>query len=234
MTTHVGRCQIKIQTKFNPAKVLKALSAAWITVASIALLPTIAKADVARKIHIVAFGDSLTAGYGLPPGDDFATRLESALNPKGHSVRITNAGVSGDTTSGGLARFDWAVPDDTDAVILELGANDALRGVSPKIARDNLDKILSKLVARKIAILVAGMRSPTNWGDDYAKAFNSIFSDLARKHGALLYPFFLEGVIDKPKLKLADGLHPNRAGVNEIVRRIQPSVEQLIAQVKAK
>lgn len=187
-----------------------------------------------RKVHLAAFGDSLTAGYGLPSGADFASRLEAALIKRGHKVRITNAGVSGDTTSGGLARFDWAVPDDVDAVILELGANDALRGISPEIARKNLDRILAKLATRNIPTLVAGMRAPANWGEAYEKAFNAIFPDLARKHGSQLYPFFLEGVIDKPELKLADALHPNAAGVEEIVRRILPGVEKLIARVAAR
>ena len=213
-------------------------SKVWLTVTAVifALAALTANPTVAtdKKVHIAAFGDSLTAGYGLPPGADFASRLKFALAKRGHKVRITNAGVSGDTTSGGLARFDWAVPDDADAVILELGANDALRGISPKIARDNLDKILAKLSARSIPTLVAGMRAPANWGADYEKAFNAIFASLAKKHQAQLYPFFLEGVIDKPALKLADALHPNTAGVDEIVRRILPSVEKLIARVRAR
>lgn len=184
------------------------------------------------KVHIVAFGDSLTAGYGLPPGADFASRLEAALAGRGHQVRITNAGVSGDTTSGGLARFDWAVPQDADAVILELGANDALRGISPEIAQTNLDKIMAKLAARTIPTLIAGMQAPSNWGADYERKFNAIYPQLAKKYQAGLYPFFLEGIIDKPTLKLPDALHPNAKGVEEIVRRILPSVEELIARTK--
>ncbi len=197
-----------------------------------AVLTSNATLAAGKKVHITAFGDSLTAGYGLPPAADFASRLEIALTKRGHKVRVTNAGVSGDTTSAGLARFDWAVSDDTDAVILELGANDALRGIPPLIARKNLDKILSKLAARKIPVLIAGMRAPANWGKDYEAAFNPIFADLAKQYQAQLYPFFLEGVIDKPSLKLADALHPNEAGVDEIVRRILPTVEKLIARVK--
>ena len=215
---------------------LQIISKVW-TACAIGLLgfATMAGGDVAandRKLHIAAFGDSLTAGFGLPPGADFASRLEAALVRNGHSVRVTNAGVSGDTTSGGLARFDWAVQNDTDAVILELGANDALRGISPKIAHENLDKILAKLATRKIPVLVAGMRAPANWGADYEKDFNAIFDNLAKKYQALLYPFFLEGVFDRPKLKLADALHPNKAGVDEIVRRILPSVEVLIERAR--
>ena len=162
----------------------------------VAMLAPFAVAANDDKIHIAAFGDSLTAGYGLPPGADFANRLEAELIKRGRKIRVTNAGVSGDTTSGGLARFDWAVPDDTDAVILELGANDALRGISPKIARDNLDKILAKLSARNIPVLIAGMRAPANWGEAYENAFNKMFAELAEKYKAQLYPFFLEGVID--------------------------------------
>ncbi len=213
------------------SKVWLAVTSVILGLAALTADPTVA---ANKKVHLAAFGDSLTAGYGLPPGADFASRLEAALAKRGHKVRITNAGVSGDTTSGGLARFDWAVPDDADAVILELGANDALRGISPTIARDNLDQILAKLAKRKIPTLIAGMRAPANWGADYEKAFNAIFTDLAQKHQAQLYPFFLEGVIDKPALKLADALHPNANGVDEIVRRILPSVEKLIARVRAR
>jgi acyl-CoA thioesterase-1 len=181
-----------------------------------------------KKLNIVAFGDSLTAGYGLPAGADFATRLQAALDDRGHQVVVTNAGVSGDTTTGGLARFEWAVPAGTDAVILELGANDALRGIAPKIARANLDQILQRLAARKIDVLIAGMRAPANWGDAYAAEFDAMYAALANEYGALLYPFFLEGVIERRELKLADGLHPSAKGVEEIVRRILPSVEKLI------
>jgi len=204
-------------------------------VLALAIIPLLSVSQpfaASRTAHIVAFGDSLTAGYGLPPGADFASRLEKALAERGLNVRVSNAGVSGDTTSGGLARFDWAVPADTDAVILELGANDALRGIPPKIARDNLDQILSKLANRKIPVLLAGMRAPTNWGDAYTAQFDAIFTELAQKHGALLYAFFLEGVIDMPKLKLPDALHPNQAGVDEIVKRILPTVEELIKRIQ--
>ena len=186
-----------------------------------------------KPVHIVAFGDSLTAGYGLPPGADFATRLGTKLKQSGHKVRITNAGVSGDTTAAGLARFDWAIPQDTDAVILELGANDALRGFSPNIPQQNLSKILTKLKERNIPVLLAGMQAPANWGDDYKKQFDAMFPRLASQFDTLLYPFFMEGVITKPKLKLADGLHPNAKGVDEVVTRILPSVEGLIERARA-
>jgi acyl-CoA thioesterase I len=207
------------------------IAAALVSVVLHGAAPLAAKDKV---IHIVAFGDSLIAGYGLPPGSDFASRLAAALTQKGANARITNAGVSGDTTTAGLARFDWAIGADADAVILELGANDGLRGIAPKIARANLDKILSKLKKRNIPVLLAGMRAPANWGEEYAAQFNRMFAELASQHGALLYPFFLEGVINKPSLKLDDGLHPNKAGVDEMVRRILPSVEKLITRAKAK
>ena len=213
-------------------------SKVWLAISSLIFglaALTASPVNAARQsIHVVAFGDRLTAGYGLPTGADFASRLEAALTQRGHQVRITNAGVSGDTTSGGLTRFDWAVPDDVDAVILELGANDALRGIPTKIAEANLDRILAKLAARNIPTLIAGMRAPANWGADYQRNFDAIYANLAKKYQAQLYPFFLEGVIDKPALKLPDALHPNVAGVDEIVRRILPSVEKLIARVKAR
>ena len=189
-----------------------------------------APANAADTLRIVAFGDSLTAGFGLPPGQDFASRLEAALKKRGHDVSIANAGVSGDTTAGGLARFDWAIDEGTDAVIVELGANDVLRGIPPKTTRANLNEILARLEKRNIPVLVAGMRALANWGPDYAKAFEAIFPELSDKYGAIYYPFFMEGVIDRPDLKLDDALHPNQNGVEEIVRRILPLVEQLIAR----
>src|SRR6056297_17618 len=189
-------------------------------------------AESGEPITISAFGDSLTAGYGLPPGADFAAKLEKALRAKGLNVRVNNAGVSGDTTSGGLARFDWAVPDETDAVILELGANDALRGISPKLARKNLTAMLEKLKARNLPVLLAGMRAPANWGEAYQTEFDGMYADLARSFNTIYYPFFLEGVINQPKLKLADALHPNAKGVDVIVQRILPTVKVLVAEAK--
>ncbi|MEM9358016.1 MAG: arylesterase [Pseudomonadota bacterium] len=189
-------------------------------------------ASETKPIHIVAFGDSLTAGYQLPPADAFPVQLERALKARGHNVKISNAGVSGDTTRGGLERFDWAVPQDTDAVILELGANDALRGIAPEVTKQNLTGILKKLDAKKVPVLLAGMRALANWGNEYAQKFNVIYPDLAKAHNAILYPFFMEGVIDKPELKLSDALHPNTKGVELIVQQILPDVEKLIARVK--
>jgi acyl-CoA thioesterase I len=187
-----------------------------------------------RPIRLVAFGDSLTAGYGLRQQDAFPVRLEQMLKARGHAVDVINAGVSGDTTAGGRERIDWAVPAGTDAVILELGANDALRGLPVDRARANLDAILTQLKQRGIVVLVAGMRAPRNLGDAYANAFDAMFAQLAEKHDALLYPFFLAGVALDPKLNLSDGIHPNAAGVQIITERILDKVEELLARVKAK
>lgn len=185
-----------------------------------------------RPIRIVAFGDSLTAGYGLPPKNAFPVRLEAALKARGHNVTVVNAGVSGDTTAGGLARLDWAVPDDADAVIVELGANDALRGLDPAAARKNLGTVLKRIKAKGADILLTGMRAPRNYGPEYTGAFDRIFPALAREHDTLYYPFFLDGVILDAALNLDDGMHPNAKGVDVIVQGILPHVEELIERVK--
>ncbi len=185
-----------------------------------------------RVIRIVAFGDSLTAGYRLAPDQAFPVRLAARLKAAGHDVAVANAGVSGDTTAGGLARLDWAVPDDTDAVILELGANDALRGLDPAAARKNLEAIITRLKAKGVDILLAGMHAPRNNGHAYVEAFDPIFPELAAKHDLMLYPFFLDGIALDASLNLDDGIHPNARGVDVIVERIMPKVEELIARVK--
>lgn len=187
-----------------------------------------------QTVRIVALGDSLTAGYGLPAADAFPAKLERALKAKGYDVRIENAGVSGDTASGGLSRLDWSVPDGTEAVILELGANDALRAIDPTVTRRALDAILLRLKERNIAVLLCGMLAPPNYGPDFARAFESIFPDLAAKHDTLLYPFFLDAVAAERQLNLPDGLHPSAAGIDVIVARILPKVEELIARVRPK
>ena len=184
------------------------------------------------SLTLVAFGDSLTAGYMLKPDESFPAQLEMALDAKGHKVQVINAGVSGDTTAGGLDRLAWTLQPGADAVILELGANDALRGLDPKIARSNLDKMLTTLSSSKIPVLVAGMKAPGNWGADYVKSFDAIYPDLAVQHGAALYPFFLDGVALNPALVLSDGLHPSAKGVAEIVKRILPDVEALLARAE--
>ena len=193
-----------------------------------------ARAQQARPVAIVALGDSLTAGYQLPPGDAFPVKLQAALKAKGLDVTVENAGVSGDTSTGGLERLDWAVGDGVDAVILELGANDALRGIDPAVTRRNLDEILARLKARGIAVLLTGMLAPPNMGPQFAAAFNPIFPELAAKHGVLFDPFFLEGVAAVRDLNLADGMHPNARGVDAIVARILPKVEELVAEVRSR
>lgn len=193
-----------------------------------------ARADDAPEapLEIVALGDSLTAGYMLPPGAGFAEQLEKALKNEGYKVNVVNAGVSGDTSSGGLARLDWALNEETDAVILELGANDALRGISPAVTEKNLEAIITKLKERRITVLLAGMLAPPNMGQDYETVFNAIYPSLAEKHDLVLYPFFLDGVAAEPDLNLGDGMHPNEEGVKVMVDRILPSVEEMIARTK--
>jgi acyl-CoA thioesterase I len=191
------------------------------------------KAETQKPLHIVAFGDSLFSGYGLRSSQAFPAQLQKELKARGHNVVVSNAGVAGDTTSDGLKRLAWAVPDNTDAVILEFGANDALRGMDPKQARANLEKIVAKLQERRLPILLAGMRSPANWGDHYSEDFDAIFLELARQHDLILYPFFLDGVVFDTKLNQDDGMHPNPKGVAEIIKRIMPSVEQLITRASA-
>lgn len=182
-------------------------------------------------VRIVAFGDSLTAGYRLAPGDAFPVKLEKALRAKGYAVEIANAGVSGDTTAAALERLDWAVPDGTQIVILEFGANDALRGLDPAVAKRNMDAILKRLQAKGARVLVAGMYAPRNWGDDYVKRFDTIFADLSKAYKMPLYPFFLDGVAMRPELNLDDGMHPNAKGIDEIVLRIQPHVARMLDEV---
>jgi len=179
---------------------------------------------LAQPLRILALGDSLTAGYGLDPGQGFAAQLQKALGEKGVQADVIDGGVSGDTTAGGLSRLDWALADKPDLVIVELGANDMLRGIDPAETRANLDAMLAKLKAAKTRVLLAGMRAAPNLGADYAGTFEAIYRDLAAKYGVALYPFFLEGVAADPSLNQPDGMHPNEAGVAEIVRRILPHV----------
>ncbi len=181
-----------------------------------------------RPIKMVVLGDLLSAGLGLSASAAFPERLQKALKANGIDVDMTNAGVSGDTSSGGRDRLDWSVPDGTDVVILELGANDALRGLDPKVTREALSDILTRLKARKIAVLLCGMVAPPNYGSDYAAHFNAIYPDLAASFGVPLYPFFLEGVAADAKLNQADGMHPTPEGVDVIVKNILPSVEALV------
>ncbi len=182
----------------------------------------------ARPLSVVALGDSLTAGYGLPQNAAFPVVLERELKKRGLQVSIANAGVSGDTASQGRERLDWSVPDGTDAVIVSLGANDMLRGLDPTVTREALDDIITRLKARGIAVFLAGMRAAPNLGTDYVRRFESIYTDLARKHGVPLYPFFLDGVAGDRSLNLPDGIHPTAKGIETIVGRILPSLEAFL------
>jgi acyl-CoA thioesterase-1 len=188
---------------------------------------------MAAPIKILALGDSLTAGYGLAEADGFCPQLEKALKAAGHDVQVIDGGVSGDTTADGLARLDWTLADNPDVVIVELGANDALRGLDPAQAKANLEAILTRLEKQGRVVLLAGMKAPRNLGPDYDQAFDAMYPELAARHRVALYPFFLEGVATDPALSQADGIHPNSAGVAVIVRRILPAVEKALAQVKS-
>lgn len=190
-------------------------------------------AAAAGPIKLVALGDSLTAGYGLGPSEGFVPRLTAALKAKGRDVQIANAGVSGDTASGGAERVDWSVPDGTHGVIVELGANDMLRGMDPKITRAAITRLLDRLKARNIPVMLAGMRASPNLGPDFGKAFESIYVDLSKARGLVLYPFFLEGVVGDRSLNLPDGIHPNAKGIDVIVKGILPSVERFLDQIAA-
>ena len=202
--------------------------------AVLAFLLLMFNAAAAQPLTLLGFGDSLMAGYGLQPSDAFPVKLEAALRAKGHDVKVINAGVAGDTALDGASRLGWALSDDVDAVIVEFGANDALRGLPVPQAEQALDQLLGQLAEKKLPVLLAGMRAPPNLGPEYQQAFDGMYARLAEKHGALLYPFFLDGVAAEVKLNQADGMHPNPAGVDVIVSRILPSVERLLEQAATK
>jgi acyl-CoA thioesterase-1 len=187
--------------------------------------------NVTKPIKMVVLGDSLSAGYGLPGAAAFPVRLQKSLKLNGIEVEMINAGVSGDTSTGGRDRLDWSVPEGTEAVILELGANDALRGTDPAVTRAALSDILTRLKARRIAVLLCGMLAPPNYGADYSARFNAIYPDLAKSFGVPLYPFFLEGVAARTALNQADGMHPTAEGVDVIVKKILPTVEALVGAI---
>jgi acyl-CoA thioesterase-1 len=186
---------------------------------------------MAKPIKMVVLGDSLSAGLGLSASAAFPARLQKSLDAKGIAVDMINAGVSGDTSSGGRDRLDWSVPEGTEAVIVELGANDALRGIDPNVTRSALTDILTRLKARNIAVLLCGMYAPPNYGSDYSARFNAIYPDLAKSFGVPLYPFFLEGVATDAKLNQADGMHPTPEGVDVVVKNILPTVEAFLGAI---
>lgn len=181
---------------------------------------------------LLALGTSLTSGFGLLPEEGFTAQLAQALKAKGHNVKVIDAGVSGDTSAGGLARLDWVLTPEIDGVIIEFGANDALRGLAPTETDHNLDAILAELAKRKIPALLTGMKAPRNLGRDYGATFDAIYPRLAKKYGVAFYPFFLDGVAANLALNQEDGIHPNAAGVKVIVQRMLPSVEELLARVR--
>jgi acyl-CoA thioesterase-1 len=188
-------------------------------------------AEATKPLKLVVLGDSLSAGLGLPAQEAFPAKLQKALQAKGMAIDMTNAGVSGDTSSGGRDRLDWSVPDGTEGVIIELGANDALRGIDPDLTRAALTEIVARLKARKIPVMLCGMLAPPNYGADYAARFNSIYPDLAKKFDVPLYPFFLDGVAAEAKLNQADGIHPTAAGVDIIVGNMMPTVEAFLRNI---
>ena len=210
---------------------VRAIIFACVAALSDATAPARAEA-ASRPIRIVALGDSLTAGYNLPQKAAFPAVLEKALRAKGYNVEVVNAGVSGDTSTGGLERLDWSVPEGTDGVIVELGANDMLRGLDPAITRRAIERIVERLKARNIPVMLAGMYASRNLGPDYVRKFDSLYRDIADKHGLVLYPFFLEGVAGDRSLNLPDGLHPSAKGVEVIAERILPSVESFLARIQ--
>jgi acyl-CoA thioesterase-1 len=199
---------------------------------ALSLLPKVEAGT--RGATIVALGDSLTAGLGLPLSDSFPAQLEAALKANGRNVSVVNAGVSGDTASAALQRLDWALPPDASAAIVEFGGNDALQGLPPNEIKASLAKIIEHLQAKGLKVLLAGMESPRNMGKDYVEAFAAIYPDLAKRYGLILYPFFLDGVVLNDGLMQEDGIHPNAKGVKRIVEGILPKVEELLAEAEAK
>lgn len=199
---------------------------------SLGLASSLASAGTARaETVLLGLGDSLMAGYGLPAEESFTAQLEAALKAKGHDVRVANAGVSGDTTAGGLARLDWALAEKPDAAIVELGANDGMRGLAPEQLYSNLDAILTRFEKEGVPVLLAGMLAPPNYGKEYGDAFKAAYDRLSEKHDVVFYPFFLEGVAAEKLMNQGDGIHPNKEGVAIIVERILPKVEELLGKV---
>ena len=213
--------------------VFRRLAAAPVVALALAVFASAPAAAQDDTVTIMAFGDSLVHGYGLPEGEPFPAQLETALQDTGHKVEVINAGSSGDTSKSGRSRLSWVLQDRVDAAIVVLGANDALRGIDPAVTRENLDAVLETLDERGVATLLAGMKAPRNMGQEYVQEFDSVFPDLAEKHGTVFYPFFLKGVAQQPDLNQSDGIHPNAKGVRVIVDNILPKVEQLIERVRS-
>lgn len=216
---------------FRPFRLVVAV---LIGLVSVSYGPTWA-ADQSAPIRILAFGDSLTAGYGLDDmADSFPSQLERALRAKGHNVKMIQAGISGDTTTGGLNRIDWSMAEKPDAVMVGLGGNDALRAVDPAVTERSLRGIVERIRKDGTPVLVAGMLAPPNLGKDYGDRFNALFSQVAKQNGAVFYPFLLDGVASVPALNQADRIHPNPKGVAVMVEKITPYVVTLIDQVQVR
>jgi acyl-CoA thioesterase-1 len=226
-----GRFKLTMERPGLPRGMMAFLAAAVATIATIAALGGGLVEAATRPVTLVVLGDSLSAGLGLKMSEAFPAQLQRALAAAGYSVTVINGGVSGDTANDGLARLDWSVGPEADAVILEFGANDALRGIDPAVTRRALDAMLARLTDRHLPVLVAGMLAPPNMGDAYASAFNRIFPELAMRYGVALYPFFLDGVVTDARLEQSDALHPNAAGAAVIVKRMLPAVEALVQQI---
>ena len=197
-----------------------------VVVGLLAAFPGTGRAD--PPVKLLVLGDSLTAGYGLPSEESFTAQLQAALKADGLNVTVVNAGVSGDTSAGGLARLDWLLADKPDVALVELGANDGLRGLDPQVTYDNLDAVLTRMGKRQVPVLLTGMYAPPNLGREYGEQFNGVFPRLAEKHGVLFYPFFLDGVAAERDLNQPDGIHPNAKGVAVLVARIMPHVKKLL------
>ena len=230
MVRSYGNSDSAVERRYGLFMHIAVLMLALMTIATNASAQAQAQ-PAAKPIKLVVLGDSLSAGLGLPAQEAFPQKLQKALQAKGIAVDMTNAGVSGDTASGGRDRLDWSVPEGTEGVIVELGANDALRGIDPDLTRAALTDIIQRLKARKIPVMLCGMLAPPNYGADYAARFNSIYPDLAKKFDVPLYPFFLDAVAADAKLNQADGIHPTAAGVDIIVGNIMPTVEAFIGTI---
>lgn len=235
--TTMGRCCTQMGAWLLNVNAGRCRQAAMMLAVALLATTVVATAQTAapsKPIKLVAFGDSLSAGYMLAPSEAFPVVLGKALRQRGHNVEVINAAVSGDTTSAGRERVAWAVPPDADAIILEFGGNDALRGLDPGAAKINLEAMIKGFQAQKADILLAGMLAPKSLGDTYTKAFDRIFPDLAAKYGLLLYPFFLEKTALQQRLSLPDGVHPNAKGIEAIVADILPKVEELLGRVQSR
>lgn len=225
--------ELLVRLATSSTKLIATLTVVLLTIITSTVQVLAQKSANITPLRIVVLGDSLSAGYGLKPGEAFPEKLQKSLAQKYPNIVIENAGVSGDTSSGGLARLDWSVPEGTNGVIIELGANDAMRGIAPALTANNLAKIVARLQERNIKVLLTGMMAPPNMGEDYAKEFNSIYEKLAEQKMLMFYPFFLEGVAGDTSLNQADAIHPTSKGLDIIVNKMIPTIEMFISYIKS-